>query len=144
MVRKVLSPHLRSLQLDYGESSYIGPIEGEQPNSEAWTNGFPHLGFLDMTSYYATAYKTGAYPTVTEDKVYIWSRPHPRDAQAQDYVGRPNNADWVRLLAWRDCEVLTHSSRPRTTSGDLLLPQALASSSLAVGPMPRRSQSLQA
>lgn len=86
---------------DYGESSYIGPIEGEQPNSEAWTNGFPHLGFLDMTSYYATAFKTGSYPTITEDKVYLWSRSHPRDAQApRDPIGRPNNADWTEDYVW--------------------------------------------
>lgn len=24
---------------DYGESSYIGPIEGAQPNSQAWVDG---------------------------------------------------------------------------------------------------------
>ena len=84
---------------DYGESSYIGPIKGDQPNSQAWVNGYPHLGFLDMTSYYAAAYKTGVYPAISQDKVYIWSRPHPKNANVpQDHVGRPNNADWVRQL----------------------------------------------
>jgi len=29
---------------DYGESHYIGPIEGAQPMSEAWVNGFDHQG----------------------------------------------------------------------------------------------------
>lgn len=29
---------------DYGESHYIGPIEGAQPNSQAWVNGFDHQG----------------------------------------------------------------------------------------------------
>ena len=29
---------------DYGESHYVGPIEGAQPNSQAWTNGFDHQG----------------------------------------------------------------------------------------------------
>lgn len=29
---------------DYGESHYIGPIAGDQPHSEAWTNGFDHQG----------------------------------------------------------------------------------------------------
>ena len=29
---------------DYGESHYVGPIEGMQPNSQAWTNGFDHQG----------------------------------------------------------------------------------------------------
>lgn len=84
---------------DYGESSYIGPINGDQPNSQGWVDGYPHLGFLDMTSYYAQGYKTGRYPTISQDKVYIWSRPHPRDANACcDSVGRPNNYQWVCIL----------------------------------------------
>lgn len=29
---------------DYGESSYVGPIKGAQPNSQAWTNGMNHTG----------------------------------------------------------------------------------------------------
>ncbi|PVF94205.1 putative mutanase [Serendipita vermifera] len=86
---------------DYGESSYIGPIEGEQPNSQAWVDGYPHLGFLDMTSYWAQAYKTGTAPIIHQDKVYIWSRPHPRDAYApQDSVPRPQNADWTEDFVW--------------------------------------------
>jgi glucan endo-1,3-alpha-glucosidase len=84
-----------ALSTDYGESSYIGPIEGDQPNSQAWTNHFPHDGWLKMTRYYANAFKSGAYPAVTEDSVYIWSRPHSKDAWVADYVGRPHNADWV-------------------------------------------------
>jgi glucan endo-1,3-alpha-glucosidase len=31
---------------DYGESHYIGPIEGAQPNSQAWVNGFDHQGMF--------------------------------------------------------------------------------------------------
>lgn len=52
-----------------------------------------------MTSYYATAFKTGTYPTITEDKIYMWSRPHPKDAEASnDSIGKPNNFDMVRHL----------------------------------------------
>ena len=29
---------------DYGESHYVGPIEGAQPNSQAWVNGNNHTG----------------------------------------------------------------------------------------------------
>lgn len=29
---------------DYGESHYVGPVEGAQPNSQAWTDGFAHDG----------------------------------------------------------------------------------------------------
>ncbi|KAI0061704.1 glycoside hydrolase [Artomyces pyxidatus] len=76
---------------DYGESHYIGPIEGAQPNSQAWVDGFNHTAWLDMTKYYATAFKTGAYPAITEDKIYMWARSHSRDADAPDPVGKPAN-----------------------------------------------------
>lgn len=29
---------------DYGESHYIGPIKGAQPNSQAWVDGYDHQG----------------------------------------------------------------------------------------------------
>ena len=51
-----------------------------------------------MTKYYATAFKTGSYPNVTEDKLYLWARPHPKDANAPDAVGKPDNYQLVRRL----------------------------------------------
>ena len=77
---------------DYGESHYIGPIEGQQPDSQDWVDGFNHTAWLDMTTYYATAFKTGSYPEINQDKIYLWSRPHPRDATASsDSVGKPQS-----------------------------------------------------
>ncbi|GBE84927.1 glycoside hydrolase family 71 protein [Sparassis latifolia] len=90
---------------DYGESHYVGPIEGAQPNSQAWVNGFNHTGWLDMTSYYASAYKTGAYPNIAKDKLYMWARPHPKDANSGDSVPKPTNYEldqdtlWVVVMA---------------------------------------------
>ena len=101
---------------DYGESHYIGPIRSDQPNSQAWVDGFDHhgvwrrsilteyhlqlyfvLGWLEMAEYYATAFKTGSYPVIKKDKVYLWARPHPASANAINPAApRPNNADWVR------------------------------------------------
>jgi len=44
-----LSAWLRFRYLDdYGESHYIGPIEGAQPMSEAWVNGFDHQGISSL------------------------------------------------------------------------------------------------
>jgi glucan endo-1,3-alpha-glucosidase len=92
----VYDPALTTPLVDYRESSYIGLIECDQPHSEACVNSCPHLGFLDMMSY-AQAYKTGTYPPIARDKVYIWSRPHPCDSTAsQDFVGRQNNSQRVR------------------------------------------------
>ena len=81
---------------DYGESSYIGPIHGSLPRgSEVWTNGFDHQGLNVLTRYYAAAFKTGQYPTITKDSLTMWSRPHAKDANAPDYIGRPSGWDWT-------------------------------------------------
>ncbi|KAI0316034.1 glycoside hydrolase [Amylostereum chailletii] len=87
---------------DYGESSYIGPIEGEgaQPNSQAWVDGFDHTAWLYMTSYFSKAIKAGVWPTVTQDKICMWSRPHPRDASTSDSVGRPTNYQLTADAVW--------------------------------------------
>ena len=57
-----------------------------------------HTAFLYMTNYYATAYKTGTYPTITEDSIHLWARPHPKDANAPDSVGKPTNFELVSAL----------------------------------------------
>lgn len=76
---------------DYGESSYIGPIDGALPaGSETFVDGFTHTALYSLTNYYATAFKTGAYPTITADEIIMWARPHPHDATASsDSIGRP-------------------------------------------------------
>jgi glucan endo-1,3-alpha-glucosidase len=80
---------------DYGEASYIGPIDGALPSgSEAWTNGFPHTAWLQLTKYYAQAFKTGSWPTITSDSIVVWARPHPKAATASnDSIGRPSGWD---------------------------------------------------
>ncbi len=55
-------------------------------------------GWLEMTAYYASAFKTGAYPTIQRDKIYVWARPHPRGAPSSDHVPRPKNYELVRVL----------------------------------------------
>jgi len=83
---------LHADRLDYGESHYIGPIRGAQPNSESWVNGFPHEAWLHLNSYYCCAFKTGTYPTIAKDTIFMWARPHPRDAQAsEDAVPKPRH-----------------------------------------------------
>ncbi|KAJ9124508.1 hypothetical protein QFC24_003299 [Naganishia onofrii] len=80
---------------DYGEASYIGPVAGALPaGSEKWTNGFPHTAWLEMTKYYAQAFKTGSWPTIASDSVFVWARPHPKAATASDdTIGRPTGWD---------------------------------------------------
>lgn len=77
---------------DYGESHYVGPIKGAQPNSQAWVDGFPHEPWLQLNSYFSFAFKNGHYPDVHHDKIFIWGRPHPKTANAShDRVPRPDN-----------------------------------------------------
>ncbi|RSH78984.1 uncharacterized protein EHS24_001910 [Apiotrichum porosum] len=82
---------------DFGESSYIGPIHGSLPGDSAqWVDGFAHTGLATLTNYYATAFKTGSYPTMATDSIVLWSRPHPATATASaDSVGRPTNYAWT-------------------------------------------------
>lgn len=66
---------------DYGESHYIGPIRADQPNSQGWTEGMDHQGWLSIIKIYSTAFKTGKYPS-SGDSITLWSRPHPKGATA--------------------------------------------------------------
>ncbi|KAI0698316.1 glycoside hydrolase family 71 protein [Cerioporus squamosus] len=97
---------------DYGESHYIGPIKGAQPNSEAWVDGFPHDAWLDLNEHFAHAFKNGAYPPIERDRIFLWSRPHLKDAEAtDDKVPRPagwqltDDKFWVVVFATAPGEV---------------------------------------
>ncbi|KAI8978240.1 glycoside hydrolase family 71 protein [Trametes punicea] len=97
---------------DYGESHYIAPIKGAQPNSHAWVSGFPHTAWLDLNRYFARAFKEGSYPPIERDSIYMWSRPHLRAAEAvHDPVGRPerwqltDDTFWVVVFATGPAEV---------------------------------------
>ncbi|EIN03508.1 glycoside hydrolase [Punctularia strigosozonata HHB-11173 SS5] len=86
---------------DYSESHYVGPVDGSPPDGTYWQNGFDHQGFLNMVPYYSQAFKTGNYPTVSADHLFIWSRPHPAGASACcDGIGKPANADWLSDYLW--------------------------------------------
>ncbi|KAJ7148702.1 glycoside hydrolase family 71 protein [Mycena crocata] len=86
---------------DYGESHYVGPIHGAQPNSQAWVNGFEHTGWLDLMAYYMGAFKTGKYPPISRDRIFLWSRLYPARADvASDRVGKPRNWEWTQDYLW--------------------------------------------
>ena len=82
---------------DYGESHYLAPVRGAQPNSEAWVDGFPHSPWLALNAYFARAFKEGRMPQIKHDKIFVWARPHPKDATAPDTVPRPGNWELVSL-----------------------------------------------
>ena len=83
---------------DYGESHYIGPIKGTQPNSQAWVDGYPHTPWLELSRYFARAFKDGAFPPIEKDRIFMWSRPHLKDAVAtEDEVLRPDRWQLVSV-----------------------------------------------
>ncbi|GLB44991.1 putative glycosyl hydrolase family 71 [Lyophyllum shimeji] len=86
---------------DYGESHYMGPVKGAQPDGTTWTAGFPHTAWYDLCEYYITVFKTGSYPTITQDVIYYWARPHPAGATASsDGLGKPQGWDWTPDTLW--------------------------------------------
>ncbi|KAH7890334.1 glycoside hydrolase family 71 protein [Phlebopus sp. FC_14] len=86
---------------DFGESSYVGPVEGVQPQSQAWTNGYDnHQNWLDLMSYFIEAFKTGAYPVIMEDRLFMWAKLFPTAAMTPDPVGRPENAEYLSDTLW--------------------------------------------
>ena len=101
MVHPPSCPHvlfalITIVSADYGESHYIGPIKGAQPESHAWVDGFPHEPWLHLAGYYARAFKRGVYPAIETDTIYMWARPHLRGAVADDTLPRPQNWELVR------------------------------------------------
>ncbi|KIY62070.1 glycoside hydrolase family 71 protein [Cylindrobasidium torrendii FP15055 ss-10] len=88
---------------DWGESNYYGPFryKDAQPTGTYWAEDFPHTALWDMTHYYITAFKTGQYPTITEDVIYFWARPHFASVTASsDSLGPPNGQAWAQDFMW--------------------------------------------
>ncbi|KAI8994112.1 glycoside hydrolase [Trametes punicea] len=87
---------------DFGESHYIGPIQGNlPPGSEAWTTGFDHQGFLEATQHFAEWFKSGKEPKVAHDQVLMWARPHPTHAHAtNDPLPPPTNYELTQDQLW--------------------------------------------
>ncbi|KAF9031405.1 hypothetical protein BDZ89DRAFT_1158945 [Hymenopellis radicata] len=108
---------------DFGESHYVGPIEGAQPMSESWTTGFPHTGFLDMIEYYAPAFTTGrdVSKSINADRVFVWGRLSPAGATTDDPVPKPDGAENTEDAVWG---IYNSSSRRRSNKMKLDLRDA--------------------
>ncbi|KAI0632101.1 glycoside hydrolase [Trametes polyzona] len=112
---------------DFGESHYIGPNNHGQlpPGSEQWVNGFDHQGFLDLTNFFATQFKTGQAPPITKDQLVMWARPHPKNATPNDPVGPPKDFQlfqdklWAVVLATADGQVTLATSDTTSQTFDV-------------------------
>jgi len=52
-------------------------------------------GWLDLMKYYIDAFKTGVYGAVDLDRIFLWARLYPANADAPDSIGKPANWQWV-------------------------------------------------
>ncbi|KAI9511468.1 glycoside hydrolase family 71 protein [Russula earlei] len=87
---------------DYGESHYIAP---------AWVDGFSHAPWLELNAYFARAFKEGRMPPIERDKIFVWARPHPKNATAPDAVPRPRDWELVSPRSLRDLFRTTQPER---------------------------------
>ncbi|KAI0718564.1 glycoside hydrolase [Cerioporus squamosus] len=113
---------------DFGESHYIGPRHDTQPlpqGSEAWVDGFNHTGWLSVTSYFATQFKTGQAPAIEKDQLVMWARPHPKSATPADPVGPPRDSQllqdklWAVVLATTNGQLTLSSSDTNSQTFDV-------------------------
>jgi len=134
---------------DYGESHYLAPVRGAQPNSQAWVNGFPHSPWLVLNAYFARAFKEGRLPPIRHDKIFAWARPHPKNATASDTLPRPRNWELVSPPSLhKSLSKRLGCNRQKTSFGWSSLPVLPASPSLhpvmnahAILPVPQVYQS---
>ncbi|OXH33821.1 hypothetical protein J008_02942 [Cryptococcus neoformans] len=85
---------------DYGESHNIFPVMGAQPGSDSWTTGMDHEGLRWISKYFLQRWRDGKGEVegIDEVKFVLWYRTKPAAMEAEDSVGRPQNADWAQDL----------------------------------------------
>ena len=45
-----------------------------------------------LINYYASAFKTGSYPSITSDQLFLWTRPHSKNANpSSPTLSKPSN-----------------------------------------------------
>jgi glucan endo-1,3-alpha-glucosidase len=74
---------------DFNESTYVSPILN--PEQYLYGEGFLatphrycHAGYLELSKYYISWYKTGRQPPINQDALFYFYRSHPQHAVASD------------------------------------------------------------
>ncbi|KAI0754950.1 glycoside hydrolase [Daedaleopsis nitida] len=112
---------------DFGESHYIGPQRKNLPaGSEAWVNGFDHQGWLDLTNFFATQFKTGQAPPSTRISSSCGRARTPRTRPPPTRSALPPASSsyfqdkmWAVVLATADGQVTLSSSDQTTQTFDV-------------------------
>ncbi|KAG0150506.1 hypothetical protein CROQUDRAFT_652428 [Cronartium quercuum f. sp. fusiforme G11] len=119
---------------DYGESHYL---RDPQPSANLpmglvsaheYVDGFPHTPLLNLLAYFNQWYKNGKPPVLNQTTVYVWYRPHIRNAIAtQDPLPVPaySNLTEDRIYAYVIPGENTNVNSIRILSGYQVLEQTL-------------------
>ncbi|KAH9452381.1 hypothetical protein MJO29_008617 [Puccinia striiformis f. sp. tritici] len=119
---------------DYGESHYLrdpqpsANLPSGMVSSHQYVDGFSHTAFLNLLSYFNQWYKSGTPPVMNQTTMYIWYRPHAKDAPATaDLLPSPAFANMTedRIYGYVIPAPNTTVSAIRILSGYQVLEQAL-------------------
>jgi glucan endo-1,3-alpha-glucosidase len=115
---------------DFNESTYSSPIiNPAQFESELQTPfRYSHAGYLELSKYYITWYKTGRQPPIDLDSLYCFYRTHSTNAVASDTNDTPvilfsNNGE-VQDVVYTTA-FLTHPAQLVLASGNQLTTNSL-------------------
>lgn len=98
--------------IDAVDRADIGPISGAQPGSDAWTDDMPHDAWRLLTSYFIRRWKH--VPGEPSLSAFVSYRTQPKNATAEDEIGRPNFSDRARDVI---AAVVTLENPSRHSSG---------------------------
>ncbi|EPY50190.1 glucan endo-1,3-alpha-glucosidase Agn1 [Schizosaccharomyces cryophilus OY26] len=88
---------------DFGESHYIGKIQGALPSgSDDYVNGFDHAAWRYMIAPYIAAFKNGASkPYINFESLFYWYRPTSKySVPTDDSIGYPSGGDYNEDLIY--------------------------------------------
>lgn len=102
---------------DYGESIYLNDLRGDMPpearafaNSDCTSSPFslritargqadhavPHTDILSLQAFYSAAWKSGKFPAISKDQIWMMTRPHAAGINiAGAPLPAPDNRDLV-------------------------------------------------
>lgn len=119
---------------DYGESHYLRdpqPLANLPMNTisaHEYVDGFSHSALLDLISYFNRWYKDGKPPVMNKTTMYVWYRPHIKNAVAtSDLLPIPAFANMTedRIYGFVIPSINTTVSSIRITSGYQILEESL-------------------
>jgi glucan endo-1,3-alpha-glucosidase len=64
--------------------------------------------WLDLMQIYISEFKTGQPRVISSDRIFLWARLYPAEAEANDRVGKPANWQWVSSFSVVVCWTRSH------------------------------------